>query len=230
MTYVNPLSSGLQSGRVDMGVDYTGSGNLFAIGSGTIVNTKNSQWPGGTFIGLKLDQPINGQQFVYYAENITPKVKVGDRVNAGQVIGHANGTYPYIEIGFAAPPGTGTTQAAASGQSALGQSEGDPGKFSTGYGVMMSQVIQSLGGKGGIVSAGGIQGNVPSGTDATLTDQTSPNGCNPAMVGLFYAVQIGIQFGRYFSSRKPYHRKSVRKKHDERKGGSADTRHGSCGE
>lgn len=229
MTYVNPLSPGLQSGRVDMGVDYTGSGNLFAMGDGEIVNTKNSEWPGGTFIGLKLDQPIQGQQFVYYAENITPKVKVGQRVKAGQVIGHANGTYPYIEIGFAAPPGTGQTQALATGQAALGQSQGDPGKFSTGYGVLMSQVIQSLGGKGGIISAGGIQGDAPS-VDMSANQPSAGSGCNPAMVGLFYAIQIGIQFGRFLSCRKPYYRKSVRKKYDERKGRSADTRHGSCGE
>lgn len=230
MTYVNPLSPGLQSGRVDMGVDYTGSGNLFAMGDGEIVNTKNSGWPGGTFIGLKLDQPIQGQQYVYYAENITPKVQVGQRVKAGQVIGHANGSYPYIEIGFAAPPGTGQTQALATGQAALGESQGDPGKFSTGYGVMMSQVIQSLGGKGGIISAGGIQGNVPTGTDLTSDQSSSPSGCNPAMVGLFYAIQIGIQFGRYVSCHKPSYRKSVRKAHIKRKRRGADTSYGSSRE
>lgn len=211
MTYVNPLSPGLQSGRIDQGVDYTGSGNLMAIGSGVIVNTTNTGWPGGTFIGLKLDNPINGQAYVYYAENITPKVKVGDRVNAGQVIGFANGSYPYTEIGFAAPPGTGQTMADATGENKLGLSQGDPGKYSTAFGDFMSQVIQSLGGKPGILSQGDIQGTASDINSSTSNAPMVTTGCNPAMVGLFYAVQFGIKLGWYVQSRKPYHRKGSRK-------------------
>lgn len=154
--YVNPIGAGLQPARIDMGVDYTGRGNLYALGSGTIVNVKNSGWPGGIFIGLKLDNGL----FAYYAENIIPRVSVGQKVNAGQLIGIAVGTYPFVEIGWAASPGTGETMAAATGQDQAGLGGGDPGKYPTAFGVSMSNLIKSLGGPAGIVD-GPIQGTVP---------------------------------------------------------------------
>src|SRR5215831_10994669 len=70
-----------------MGVDYGGSGPLYALGSGVITSTRNSGWPGGAFIGLHLDSG----QYVYYAEDITPHVHVGQRVSAGQLVGTATG-------------------------------------------------------------------------------------------------------------------------------------------
>jgi hypothetical protein len=101
---VNPIGHGLVRGRTDMGVDFTGSGPLYAIGPGTITNIAGSGWPGGIYILLKLD---NGQ-YVYYAEHITPAVSVGQRVKAGDLIGHALDGYPWIEIGW----GTSTPQEA----------------------------------------------------------------------------------------------------------------------
>lgn len=160
-----------------MGVDYSGSGPLYALGSGVITSTRNSGWPGGTFIGLKLD---GSSQYVYYAENIIPHVTVGQRVAAGQLIGTAVGTSPFIEVGFAAAPGTGQTMAAASGQNAAGLAAGDPGAFPTGWGVTMSNLIQSLGGPAGIVN-GSVQGT-PSGVQAP-----SSSGSNPSSASLLSA-------------------------------------------
>jgi hypothetical protein len=136
--FVNPIGAGLTQGRTDQGVDYGGSGPLYALGAGTIVNTHNSGWPGmGTFIALKLDS-FSGlpSQYIYYAEDITPAVSVGQRVTAGQVIGHATGGSTGIEVGFAAPPGSGSALAhGASGATTYGQdffnlvkSLGGPGK------------------------------------------------------------------------------------------------------
>ena len=88
MSFVNPIGKGLKSSRVDMGVDYTGHGSLYAMGSGTIVNVKNAGWPGGTFIGLHLDTG----QYMYYAENIIPHVSTGQRVQTGDLVGTAFGT------------------------------------------------------------------------------------------------------------------------------------------
>lgn len=167
MAFVNPIGKGLKSARVDMGVDYTGHGSLYAMGSGTIVNVKNAGWPGGTFIGLHLDSG----QYMYYAENIIPHVSTGQRVRAGELVGTAVGSYPFVEIGWAAPPGTGQTMAAQAGQSARGQAAGDPGKYPTGYGVAMSNLIKSLGGPGGIQS-GPVQGGVP----ASFAAQTGATG------------------------------------------------------
>lgn len=154
--FVNPIGRGAGPGRIDMGVDYTGIFDLYALGDGVITNTANSGWPGGTFIGLHLDEG----RYVYYAENIAPAVAAGQRVKAGQLVGRARGSYPFTEIGWAAPPGTGETMAAATGQSARGQSEGDPGKYSTAYGVSFSDLVKSLGGPAGI-TVPPVQGTVP---------------------------------------------------------------------
>lgn len=184
---VDPIGKGLQPARIDMGVDYTGSGNLFAIGDGQIVNVYNSGWPGGVFIALKLTTG----QIIYYAEHIIPHVRVGDVVKAGSLIGVAPGGYPYTEIGWAAPPGTGSTMAAVSGQAAKGSSQGDPGKYTTGYGVSMSNLIKSLGGPAGIMSPGGVQGSVPnvglSGSGASAS-AGALSGCAPAMIVMSYTA------------------------------------------
>lgn len=155
--FKNPVGSWARPERIDMGVDYGGSGPLYAIGNGTITNVYNSGWPGGIFIGLKLDAT---GQYVYYAENISPQVRVNQKVTAGQLIGYATGGQYGIELGWAAPPGTGETMAASTGQSQLGQSQGDPGKYPTGYGVAFSKFISALGAPAG-VNSGSVQGSAP---------------------------------------------------------------------
>ena len=154
--YHNPIGPGLTPGRVDMGVDYSGAGPVYALGNGTITSTYNSGWPGGGFIGLQLSD--GSGRYVYYAENISPAVQVGQAVTAGQLIGHATGGG--IEVGWAAPPGTGQTMAAATGQNQPGLAQGDPGYYPTGYGLNFSNLIRSLGGPAGVVS-GLVQGGQP---------------------------------------------------------------------
>jgi Peptidase family M23 len=113
MAYFNPIGKGLTIGRIDEGVDFAGSGPLYAMGDGVIKSVQNSGWPGGIYMLLHMD---DGKD-VYYAENIAPNVTVGQRVKGGQQIGTARGTYPFIEIGW----GTGTPGvAAASGHYAEG--------------------------------------------------------------------------------------------------------------
>ena len=154
MSFVNPIGRGLRGERVDMGVDYGGHGSLYAMGSGVITSIRNSGWPGGAFIGLHLDSG----QYMYYAEDIIPHVSVGQRVQAGQLVGTATGSGGSgIEVGWAAPPGTGQTMAAAQGQAASGS---DPGARPTAYGVSMSNLIKSLGGPAGRIS-GPITGGIP---------------------------------------------------------------------
>lgn len=99
--YVNPIGPGLTLGRIDEGVDFAGAGPLFAIGDGVVLNTSSAGWPGGTYILLHLTGAGQLQgRYVYYAENIAPAVGVGQRVQAGQLIGRARGFYPFIEIGW----------------------------------------------------------------------------------------------------------------------------------
>lgn len=140
--YARPIGSGLTPERIDQGCDYGGSGPLYALGSGTIVSVYNSGWPGGIFICLKM---TNGLA-VYYAEDITPAVTVGQTVKAGQQIGTANGGPDGIEVGWASPSSIGEAMAGATGQSSAGESaSGDPGEFSTGYGVAFNTLMVSLG-------------------------------------------------------------------------------------
>lgn len=170
----------MQPARVDMGVDYTGSGPLYALGSGTIVNVRNAGWPGGTFIGLKLDSG----EYAYYAENITPHVNIGQRVNAGDLVGTAVGSSPFIEVGWAAPPGTGETMAAAAGQAAPGS---DPGAHPTAFGVNMSQFIQSLGGPPGIIT-GPVTGTLP--PNWPITPGVGTTSAMPGCVPLIYYIWL----------------------------------------
>jgi len=157
--YVNPIGAGLVHERVDQGVDFTGSGSLYALGSGTVVNVYNGGWPGGVFLGIRLD----AGQYVYYAEDITPAVGVGQRVTAGQYIGRANGGGSGIELGWAAPPGDGESAAHAAGQYAYPTSEGES----------FDALLASLGTTGGSQVRAG-SGPVAQQSTATASAKTSP--------------------------------------------------------
>jgi murein DD-endopeptidase MepM/ murein hydrolase activator NlpD len=113
---------------------------------------------------------------MYYAEDIIPAVHSGQTVKAGQVIGHATGGSSGIELGWASGQGTGT-EAAATGQNKLGLSHGDPGAYSTAFGVDMANLIHSVGGPmGRLVNP--IQGSLPANwqASASTTSATSPAG------------------------------------------------------
>jgi hypothetical protein len=146
---VNPIGPGAGPARIDMGVDYTGAFDVYALGSGNIRNVYNSGWPGGTFIDIQLNPPY-GTGYWYAAENIAPSVSVGQGVSAGQKIGHARGSYPFTEFGWATGQG-GQTAAARDHQI---PTSGDPGAWSTAWGVAASNLIHSLGGPAGIFTKG----------------------------------------------------------------------------
>jgi hypothetical protein len=233
--YVNPIGAGLKPDRIDMGVDYTGSGPLYAVGSGTIENVA-SGWPGGKFISLLLDAGPYAGKTVYYAENINAAVNVGQHVTTGQQIGTAVGAYPYIEVGWAAPGGKGNTQAALAGE--IPPAGIDPGKYSTAYGVSMSNFIASLGGPAGIIQPGGIRGTVasdyPQGANVmssgvpqtapsltSSTDQTLP-GCIPLIWMAWYAVRYATQLRRNISRRQRRYRRRENEKRNQKGGAKTD--------
>lgn len=160
MNYLNPLRgiTGLTAERIDQGVDYAGSGPLYALGNGKVLNTRNSGWPGGAFISFRLaDGPFAGK-IVYYAENIIPAVSVGQVVTPNTVVGTLVNAYPNSELGWAAEPGTGESLARASGQVAPA---GDPGNVSSAYGKNFSDLLFSLGAPAGIMQ-GSVIGSLPS--------------------------------------------------------------------
>ena len=104
VSFSNPIGQGLIAGRIDMGVDFGGAGPLYALGPGTIVSVYNSGWPGGVFLVIQLDSG----QYVYYAEDVAAAVVAGQRVAAGELIGHATGGGDGIEIGWADGAAGGT--------------------------------------------------------------------------------------------------------------------------
>jgi hypothetical protein len=157
-TYVNPLSTvaDLQPKRIDEGVDYAGSGPLLALGSGVIRITSEPGWPGNTFISLQLDKGQLAGRIIYYAENITPTVNVGQHVNAGDVVGILHDAYPYLEIGWAGGGTMGGTLGDALARSNGGDREG----VSTAVGVNFNQLLVLLGAPSGIQQ--GVMGTLPS--------------------------------------------------------------------
>jgi len=151
--YANPFAAsiGLTPLRIDMGVDYSATGPIGAIGDATVTYSQaaGTGWgpfscsggDGGAVVYQLTDGPDRGR-YVYTAEGIIPTVTTGQHLRAGQPIATFTGC---IEIGW----GSGnadSTQAAALGQ----ECAGDPGCRSTACGQNMSELIHALGAKPGI--------------------------------------------------------------------------------
>lgn len=154
--YADPLRAvaGLAAERVDQGVDFGGSGPIYALGDGTVLSVANAGWPGGTFIAYRLtDGPAAGL-VVYAAEDIFPTVQVGQSVTPSTVLGTVYAGPEGIETGWASSGG-GDTMAMVSGQFSGGNS--------TAFGVNFSQLLSSLGAPGGVLQNDPPTGAVPPG-------------------------------------------------------------------
>jgi Peptidase family M23/Transglycosylase SLT domain len=101
VAYVNPLS-GFTKGRTDQGVDASAAPGtpIKAIGNGRVLGVSSNWYKGQPYVSYELtDGPEKGK-VVYVAEQITPAVKAGDQVQAGQAIGHYAPSGTGIETGF----------------------------------------------------------------------------------------------------------------------------------
>ena len=132
--YVNPfgLSTGLVTGRIDQGVDFTGTGAIVAIGDAKVLQVGAPGWPeeGGVLYQL-LDGPLKGETIFVY-EGVDAAVQPGQTVKAGEQIAtfRPGGS---IEIGFADAAGT-----------PLSHAEYYEGKV-TQSGLEMFSLLQALG-------------------------------------------------------------------------------------
>jgi hypothetical protein len=172
--YVNPMSqvSALGPRRIDMGVDYSGSGPVLALGDAKITFASNNDdgppscwgitcWPGGGAVVYQLtDGPFAGK-YVYYAEHITVTVRAGQLVKAGQPIAIMHYGYPNIEVGWASGRGP-ETLAIAYGH----QASGDPGGWSAIEGRNFNSLLVRLGAPSGFLQPGVPSQGMPRGWPA----------------------------------------------------------------
>jgi len=142
--YLNPLRavSGLVPERIDEGVDFAGSGPVYALGDAVITNATgaNFGWPGGGWITYQLSDGPDAGLVVYVAEDITPTVQVGQHVSSATVIGDMFDGGDGIETGWAQPSGL-----SAESQLPEAGGIGGGGPFPTMVGRSFEELLQSLG-------------------------------------------------------------------------------------
>jgi len=141
--YLNPLRNvnGLVPERIDEGVDFSGTGPVYALGDGIVTSATGAAggWPGGGWITYQLTNGPGQGLIVYVAEDITPIVQVGERVTPSTVLGYMFEGADGIETGWAALNGLAVsqlTEAAATG---------DAYSFPTAVGVNFDELLISLG-------------------------------------------------------------------------------------
>jgi hypothetical protein len=142
--YVNPLRAitNLMPQRIDMGVDFGGTGPIYALGAAVITNAIGNSpgWPGGGWITYRLTSGRGKGLMVYVAEDVTPTVHVGQVVNSSTVIAHMYNGGAGIETGWAMPDGSSAeSQLPAAG----GISGGGP--FPVKVGINFEELLQALG-------------------------------------------------------------------------------------
>lgn len=116
VAYVNPLS-GFSVGRTDQGVDASAAPGtpIKALGNAKVLGISPNWYKGQPYVSYELlDGPERGK-IVFVAEQITPAVKAGDFVRAGQAIGHYAPTGTGIEMGFGTKVGGQTLAKATTG-------------------------------------------------------------------------------------------------------------------
>lgn len=160
--YRNPLRAvrSLVRERIDQGVDYAGSGAIYAIAPGIIeVAECTSGWPGnncggvGAFISYRITAGPAKGKVVYLAENVklNSALKPGSTVYSGTVLGRLVDESPNCETGWAIPYE----------DVALAQEYGGyNGSTSTALGINFNQLMTASGAPSGI-DVGGKMGRLP---------------------------------------------------------------------
>jgi len=142
--YLNPLRnvSGLVPERIDQGVDFSGSGPVYALGNAVVLDANGADggWPGGGWITYQLTDGPDAGLVVYLAEDVTPTVVTGQHVSPSTVIGEMFEGGDGIETGWAQPGGAGSES-----QQPEAGGIGGAGQFPTEVGASFDEVLESLG-------------------------------------------------------------------------------------
>lgn len=143
--YKNPLRDvkGMVPERIDQGVDYAGTGPVYAMGNGTVIDaTGSSGWPGGNWISYQLDDGPASGKVVYFAENCNIAVSAGQHVTPDTVICNMFRGTSGIETGWAEP---------GFGERALAHDIYHEG-LSTALGRNYSDLLKKLGAPPGVLT------------------------------------------------------------------------------
>jgi murein DD-endopeptidase MepM/ murein hydrolase activator NlpD len=134
--YVSPFLSAT-TGRIDQGVDFTGTGPIAAVGDAEILATGAPGWPEGGGVLYRLTSGQRAGQVIFVYEGIAATVHAGQHVSAGDQIGTfvPGGS---IEMGFADAAGVPLSHAE--------YNEGDE----THWGREMASFLNSIGGASGL--------------------------------------------------------------------------------
>ena len=106
--YLDPLRSvsDLVPERIDQGVDFGGSGPVYALGDGVVIDA-SADYPGweGGWVTYQLTDGTDAGLVVYLAEDVTPTVQIGQHVTSSTVIGDMFEGGGGIETGWAQASG-----------------------------------------------------------------------------------------------------------------------------
>ena len=142
--YRNPLRgvSGLVPERIDDGVDFGGSGPVYALGDAVVTGATatNFGWPGGGWITYRLTAGPGAGLVVYVAEDITPAVTVGQHVSPTTVVGTMFDGGDGIETGWAQSTGLSAESELPEAGAIAGL-----GPFPTRVGMNFDELLHSLG-------------------------------------------------------------------------------------
>lgn len=164
-------SPGFQRERIDEGVDFTGTGSVYAMGAGTVTAIFTTLHPGiwwnsdgGNAVVYKLsNDPGNGDaagKTIYFAEYCPPEVAQGQTVTSSTVICKMAGGQ--VETGWALTDGTDEPAAGAQGYGTI-----YPDGTAMAYGRNFSDFLKSIGAPEGVLSASTnpsvVGGSLPAG-------------------------------------------------------------------
>ena len=142
--YKNPFRhiTGMIPERIDQGVDFGGTGPIYALGDAVITQATatNYGWPGGGWITYRLTSGPGKGLMVFVAEYIRPTVSAGQHVTADTVIADMYRGGGGIETGWAMANGF----TAESQLSEAGGISGS-GPFPTKVGLNFEELLQALG-------------------------------------------------------------------------------------
>ncbi len=175
----NPFRDLKNSGplRWDGGVDYGGaggSGPVYAACPGEVVHMTQGSGGWGATPGLYLAYKVTSgkakDKFIYIAEDCTPKVKVGDKVDSNTVLCDYKQASYYLETGWGAGNGGYVDW---SDYNAHGG-----GSYASNAGQDFGKFLKSIGGQDGHPDPGGASGISTAGHPPGWPDWTSSSSVN----------------------------------------------------